>query len=511
MTQNICSYQYNFVSSHRDSKYYIMATTQLKLSSKVDANGRSQVIVKLTITRTNRPCFKSGVFVNPEWFKVIQETKKGSVYGIVVPKKGKLNLLDVKEAETQKAALDSYISKLTAVCNVLTASLDNVDHESIEEAMSLTRHLSAGAITYQTILDAKKQQEERSTVSNDRSFFGWMEYYISKSNVVEGRKRSFRVLARSLARYQSFVRLTDRQRKNFSLEIDTIDKQIIEDFFDYLSNERALSKEYPEIFGKLLSEYPVEFSPKHKTPEIAERGRNIILERMKYFRAFYHWLNDNGITDNRPFHNIKIEAGTYGTPYYLNLEERNTVADYEIGNKHLETQRDIFIFQCLVGCRYSDLQKLTEKSLVRQNGIVAIEYIPRKTKDKKPVIVSVPLNCRAMALVEKYKGLDRKGRLFPFISMQKYNEAVKEILTACGIRRIVPVINPTTGEAEQKPICEIASSHMARRTFIGNLYKKVKDPSLIGSMSGHVEGSRAFARYRDIDMDIKKDTVALID
>ena len=91
-----------------------MATTQLKLSSKTDANGRSQVIVKLTISRTNRPCFKSGVFVNPEWFKVIQETKKGAVYGVVIPKKGKLNVMEVREAETQKAALDSYISRLTA-------------------------------------------------------------------------------------------------------------------------------------------------------------------------------------------------------------------------------------------------------------------------------------------------------------------------------------------------------------------------------------------------------------
>ena len=114
-------------------------------------------------------------------------------------------------------------------------------------------------------------------------------------------------------------------------------------------------------------------------------------------------------------------------------------------------------------------------------------------------------------MVEKYKGMDPKGRLFPFISMEKYNEALKEILTVCEINRKVSVINPTTGETEQRPLCEIASSHIARRTFIGNLYKKIKDPNLIGSMSGHAEGSRAFARYRNIDMDVKKETVALID
>ena len=38
-------------------------------------------------------------------------------------------------------------------------------------------------------------------------------------------------------------------------------------------------------------------------------------------------------------------------------------------------------------------------------------------------------------------------------------------------------------------------------------YKKFKDPALVGSMSGHVDGSRSFARYRDIDLDIKKEVV----
>jgi hypothetical protein len=57
----------------------------------------------------------------------------------------------------------------------------------------------------------------------------------------------------------------------------------------------------------------------------------------------------------------------------------------------------------------------------------------------------------------------------------------------------------------------VASSHIARRTFIGNLYKKVKDPALIGALSGHREGSTAFARYRAIDEDIKVELVRLLE
>jgi hypothetical protein len=99
----------------------------------------------------------------------------------------------------------------------------------------------------------------------------------------------------------------------------------------------------------------------------------------------------------------------------------------------------------------------------------------------------------------------------PFITPQNYNDAIKGLLYLCSIKRNVTTINPTTGEEEQHPIWEVASSHMARRTFIGNLYKKVQDPNLIGSMSGHVEGSKAFVRYRDIDKDIKKNIISLID
>ena len=76
---------------------------------------------------------------------------------------------------------------------------------------------------------------------------------------------------------------------------------------------------------------------------------------------------------------------------------------------------------------------------------------------------------------------------------------------------MVTILNTTTGKEEKRPLDEIASSHLARRTFIGNLYKKVKDPNLVGSLSGHKEGSKAFARYRDIDEDMKKELVSLLD
>ena len=75
---------------------------------------------------------------------------------------------------------------------------------------------------------------------------------------------------------------------------------------------------------------------------------------------------------------------------------------------------------------------------------------------------------------------------------------------------MVTVRNTVTGMNEQKCIADVASSHLARRTFVGNLYKQVKDPNLVGKLSGHKEGSRAFSRYRDIDDDMVREMTDLL-
>jgi integrase len=119
----------------------------------------------------------------------------------------------------------------------------------------------------------------------------------------------------------------------------------------------------------------------------------------------------------------------------------------------------------------------------------------------------VPLHPKAKALIEQYRGMDERGRLFPFISAQKYNDAIKVIFKLVGITRKVEIRNSKTGEIELIPIDQKASSHLARRTFIGNAYFKVTDPNIIGKMSGHVEGSKAFKRYRNIEDETLKDVI----
>jgi integrase len=242
-------------------------------------------------------------------------------------------------------------------------------------------------------------------------------------------------------------------------------------------------------------------------------------------KTLFKYFHEQGYTTNQPFDGIKIGTEKVGTPIYITIDERNMIADADLEAKWetmskeerkparmplktLKEQRDIFVFHCLIGCRVSDLIKLTEKNI--DNGILI--YTPHKTKDagEEQVQARVPLHEKALALIEKYKGVDDKGRLFPFITPQRYNDAIKVIFKMAGITRQVEVRNPLTGENEFVAINTIASSHLARRTFIGNAYFKVQDPNLIGKMSGHVEGSEAFKRYRKIEDSTLKDVINLI-
>lgn len=80
-----------------------------------------------------------------------------------------------------------------------------------------------------------------------------------------------------------------------------------------------------------------------------------------------------------------------------------------------------------------------------------------------------------------------------------------------GLDCMVTVLDQQTREEIQRPLYKVASSHMARRSFIGYIDKIVKDPNLVGALSGHKEGSKAFSRYREIDEEMKKELVNLLD
>ncbi len=454
----------------------------LRLSSKINMGGMSEIMLsannrigdKVVTLRAKSEVYIIPVFFSPE--KGVDMSRKK----IIAP--------DVRKWHNEaKEKLDRILSAIA--------------HE--EETV---RKEDMTGDWLKKVVEKHLHPERYQQESSGKSVYDLWEEYLLKKNLSNGRIRGIRVLIRAIARYEGFINATEKERKDFVFDINKVTKEDIGDFMDYLRNEENLANEYRQTFKVLLERYPSNIE-KGKS-EIKGRGENTVITLMKKLKAFFNWLYESDKTSNRPFDGFKIGTEKYGTPYYISVDERNLIARTPMPTRHLETQRDIFIFHCFVGCRISDLVKLTEANIT--DGILT--YTPHKTKDEgeQAVVARVPLHENAIKLIGKYRGTDKKGRLFPFISPQKYNDAIKEIFTISGITRNVEIRNARTGEIEVRPINEIASSHIARRTFVGNAYRKVSDPNIIGKMSGHVEGSKAFSRYRNIEDETLKNVIDLI-
>lgn len=305
-------------------------------------------------------------------------------------------------------------------------------------------------------LNKKKEPE-----CDENSFFKRYEQYRIQSNFSEGRKRHIKVSEGKLKEYYPVITFED------------LTPQLLTDYQNNLIKSGL--------------------------------GRNTVSTQMRYLRSFLNHANKMGWTNNYPFNKFKIESESYGEPIYITLAERDMLFDAKIEKEHLQRVRDIFVFQCLIGCRVGDLIKLKKSNIVDD----CIEYIAGKTKDDKPRTARIPLSAKAKTILSRY---DLPGdKLLPFISPQKYNDFIRDVFREVKLKRIVTIRDPKTGTGKQVPISEIASSHMARRVFVGGLYGKGVKNEIIASMSGHAQDSKSFARYYTIEKQNQIDAMKLIE
>jgi site-specific recombinase XerD len=460
----------------------LMATIYLSLSTKVDITKRQEILIRFSHGRINQRG-KTNIFIPSDYTD--ENGKRKTIWDndaqqIIIPN---FRLMNDEKKELKQSLTDRSEKLSLLLSSIHTAFNEIRDKNSIPSGwlkdcidMYYLRGKYAPAETEQT-----------------QSFFDVFDEFLMKHPISDVRKKNFRVVIRALRRYEMFYR---KRKQNFTLSLDTVSADTLQNFSDYLKNEHEYYNTYPELY-KAFPEYH----------EQKPRGQNTVNDVMTKLRTFFIWCIKNKKTGNNPFDFFKIDECVYGTPFYISIDERNLLYNTDFSKRPaIETQRDIFVFQCLVGCRIGDLYKFTKANVI--NG--AIEYIARKTKDREPITVRVPLNSIAQKILSKYSGYEG-DTLLPFISQQKYNNAIKTAFAIAGITRPVIVCDPLTRENIIRPMNEVASSHLARRCFVGNMYKKVKDQNLVSALSGHKANSKAFARYREIDEDMRKELVSMIE
>ena len=117
---------------------------------------------------------------------------------------------------------------------------------------------------------------------------------------------------------------------------------------------------------------------------------------------------------------------------YLTREELDRLMNTTFDTPNRNFTRDMFLFSVFTGICYCDMRNLTEKNVTRDSdGNLWIETRRQKT--------GTPENVRlldiAVRIIEKYRGMDSGGKLFPMLTKESMNIHLKKMAVQCGITR----------------------------------------------------------------------------
>ena len=146
-------------------------------------------------------------------------------------------------------------------------------------------------------------------------------------------------------------------------------------------------------FEIITTEYLTKFQNYLK--EKCNLSENTTASELKRLRAFLSYCVKNKWISINPFSAFSIKAESYGDPVFITVEERDKLFSAEIDDPKLARVRDLFVFQCFIGCRVGDMLKLKKSSIVNNS----IEYVAAKTKDEKPRTARIPLSDKAKIIL----------------------------------------------------------------------------------------------------------------
>jgi len=167
----------------------------------------------------------------------------------------------------------------------------------------------------------------------------------------------------------------------------------------------------------------------------------------------------------------------------LSIEELDHLFEFDLSKKpSLERVRDVFIFGCTTGMRYSDFSKITSEN-IRNNHIY-------RNSQKQKNNLGIPLNKYSKSILEKY------DYSLPKISSQKFREYIKDACQLAGFNKdtIKTTYRGSERIEEKLPMYKRISTHTARRTFITVSLDKGMRPEIVMSITGHKSYS-SFKKY----------------
>lgn len=239
--------------------------------------------------------------------------------------------------------------------------------------------------------------------------------------------------------------------------------------------------------------------------DVKEMRNSTIGKQLSFLKWFLRWAFKKGLHQNNDYDSYKPKLkSTQKKIIFLTWEELNKLREFEIpaAKQALDRVRDVFLFQCFTGLRYSDVFNL-RKSDIKDDHI---EVTTVKTSDS----LIIELNNHSKAILDKYKDVAfEDDKVLPVITNQKMNDYLKELAELVGIDEPVRQTYYRGNERidEVTPKYALLGTHAARRTFICNALALGIPPQVVMKWTGHSD-YKAMKPYIDIADDIKANAMS---
>ncbi len=169
---------------------------------------------------------------------------------------------------------------------------------------------------------------------------------------------------------------------------------------------------------------------------------------------------------------------------YLTWDEIIKIYQADLSaNQHLVQYRDLFVFGCLTGLRFSDFSTIKSEDV--RNGMLY------KKQDKSDRWVVVPLKDEAYDIF-----VNKFNRTMPVVCNGVFNRRIKDIAKLSGIVQAIKFSHKKGNKdiVIIKPKYAWVTSHTCRRSFCTNEFLAGTPVDLIMKISGH-KSLRDFYKY----------------
>lgn len=314
----------------------------------------------------------------------------------------------------------------------------------------------------------------------------YLEEALRDGVIVQGRYTVLKGKARKLQRFLAIKGLSRISACEFTSDL-------LLEYRQFIYNEYLYVSQFPSLYPKGEGRHAPRRRCKNTT----------VVHDLKALQAFFRELEDTGEIRRSPFKKISFEKRRsimhvmYDAPIFLKVEELKLLMKTAVPSE-LQQAKDIFVLNCALGCRISDLKRLTmDKVAVSEDGIPYIHYIPSKTTRTQTTNqeIQTPLIRPALDIIRRTR-LTFNGHN-PKYEKQVYNKDLRRLLEYCGIDRPVCLFDSERGDNVYRPLYEVASSKLARKTHVDMLTKVQINYYAAGL---HREGSGAVFRYTSLEL-----------